>query len=122
MADFDATRSIMGETDIVERLRNLCNRNVLDTGIQREAANEIERLRAELKRVEADYAAAKANELTAEAERDALLADAERFRLWATDPYRIFQAAWKAWNAFGDWREAFDSATGASSGNHDRHR
>ena len=56
------------------------------------------------------------------AERDALLADAERFRLWATDPYGIFQAAWKAWNAFGDWREAFDSATGASSGNHDRHR
>ena len=91
-ADFDATRSILGETDIVYELRDLCNRNVLDTGIQREAANEIEWLRAENTRLRGlrdayahkqlraaneingrALAALQSEKTAAQAERDALL-------------------------------------------------
>ena len=96
MADFDATRSIMGETDIVYELRDLCNSNVLDTGKQREAANEIEWLRGELgQKIEAlaDARSALASVSRqwekAEAERDALY----RMLLDAKIPAAIIQAA-----------------------------
>ena len=67
----------------------------------REAAQELPRLRAELAQ--------------ARAERDALRADAERFR-WIVDggpydgPRGRFEKAWREWNGSDNFRAAIDDA------------
>ena len=106
-------------SDLVERLRG--QTDILDAAgyevLCREAADEIERLRAKIASLKIQKQEVHEIGWELAKERDSLRAelaacreDAERFRAWVANPYALFRTAWRVWDGHSDWRVAIDAA------------